>query len=139
MAASPLYRAILRRHVQQLLRPKQGAGQRRAKSSKQPHAPEKEDPVPVPNTVAALPLWQRLGPLTRLAQAYARAQRRRPYVTQVCTSLVIYFCADLSAQRISGKDYDPVRTARSLVIGGVSSIPSYRWYVLNIPTSISIG
>ena len=90
----------------------------------------------MPNIVAALPLWQRLGPLTRLAQAYARSQRRRPYVTQVCSSLVVYFCADISAQNISGKDYDPARTGRALVIGGLSSIPSYEWYV-SYPTRAS--
>ncbi len=85
--------------------------------------------MPVPNTVATLPLWQRLGPLSWLAGAYARAQRARPYATQLCSSLVIYFCADLSAQRISGDDHDPVRTGRSLLIGAISSIPSYKWYV----------
>ncbi len=85
------------------------------------------DAIPVPNTVATIPLWQRLGPLTRLAEAYARAQRRRPYVTQLCSSLVIYFCADISAQRMSGKEYTPTRTGRALVIGSISSIPSYEW------------
>lgn len=30
---------------------------------------------------------------------------------------------------MGGKDYDPTRTVRSLVIGGLSSIPSYNWYV----------
>lgn len=82
----------------------------------------------MPNTVGPLPFWQRLGPLTRAGQAYARAQRRRPWATQLATTLVIYLCADVSAQRMGGKeDYDPRRTARSLVIGGVSSIPSYTW------------
>ncbi|RYP70430.1 hypothetical protein DL771_005471 [Monosporascus sp. 5C6A] len=88
-----------------------------------------EDPIPVQNTVGLLPFWQRLGPLTRAGQAYARAQRKRPWVTQVTSTLVIYFCADLSAQRISGNSYDPKRTVRSLIIGGVSSIPSYTWFM----------
>ncbi len=53
-----------------------------------------QDQVPTPNNVPTLSFWLRLGPLTRGAQAYARAQRKRPYVTQVCTSLFIYMCSD---------------------------------------------
>ncbi|KAK8029287.1 hypothetical protein PG991_006343 [Apiospora marii] len=87
-------------------------------------------PVPVPGAVAPLPIWQRLGPLTRGAEAYARAQRRRPWVTQVATMLVIYLCADISAQQISGKDeHEYARTARSLTIGGVAAIPGHIWFV----------
>lgn len=37
--------------------------------------------------------------------------------------------ADISAQSISGSDYDPKRTARSLTIGAISSIPSFEWFV----------
>ncbi|KAK1975362.1 hypothetical protein LZ30DRAFT_754166 [Colletotrichum cereale] len=88
-----------------------------------------EDPIPVPNTVSTIPLWQRLGPLTRAAEGYARGQRKRPLTTQFISSLVIYFCADLSAQHMSGKDYTPERTMRSLIIGAISSIPSYKWFI----------
>jgi hypothetical protein len=96
-----------------------------------PKAPKPEDPIPVAGgTVAPLPFWQRLGPLTRAGEAYARSQRRRPYVTQVLTSLVIYLCADLSAQRMSNKkEYEPQRTLRSLVIGGLAAIPGYNWFM----------
>ncbi len=97
--------------------------------SSESKVPRDEDPVPVPNTVATLPLWQRLGPLTRAAEAYARAQRRRPYVTQLCSTLVIYLCADISAQHISQKDYDAKRTGRSLAIGAIFAIPGYNWCV----------
>ncbi len=136
-----VFRALLRRQAQAPRWPRSrrhGQSQTRWQSSSEPTTktrptsrhPRAEDPVPVPNTVATLPLWQRLGPLTRLAEAYARAQRRRPYVTQLCSSLAIYFCADLSAQRMGGKGYyDPSRTARSLLIGAISSIPSYKWSV----------
>jgi hypothetical protein len=94
----------------------------------------KDDPtngtsIPVPNTVANLPLWQRLGPLSRGFQAYGRSQRKRPYTTQFCSSLVIYFLGDLSAQHINGDEYDPKRTLRALVISAGSSIPSYNWQV----------
>ena len=83
--------------------------------------------IPVPNTVATLPLWQRLGPLSRGFQAYGRSQRRRPYTTQFCSSLVIYFLGDLSAQNINGDEYNPARTLRALIISAGSSIPSYKW------------
>jgi hypothetical protein len=101
---------------------------RRPQSTKAPNKPLTEDPIPVPNTIGPLPFWQRLGPLTRLAQSYARAQKRRPYVTQLCSSLTIYFLGDLVAQWLSEDEgWDEKRTFRSLVIGGLSSIPSYRW------------
>ena len=83
--------------------------------------------IPVPNIVANLPIWQRLGPLSKGLQAYSRSQRKRPYTTQFCSSLVIYFLGDLSAQNISGDEYDPKRTMRALVISAFSSIPSYKW------------
>lgn len=100
--------------------------------------------IPVPSL-----LW--LEPIVTPFRAYGRAQQRRPYVTQLLSSLVIYFLGDLSAQRISGGaktsdanteqtseegaentggwTYDPARTARALLIGGLSSIPSYRWFL----------
>ncbi|CCF39273.1 Mpv17/PMP22 family protein [Colletotrichum higginsianum] len=102
--------------------------QRRAHSDA-PKPKRAEDPIPVPNTVSTIPLWQRLGPLTRAAEGYARAQRKRPLTTQLVSSLVIYFCADLSAQNMSGNDYNPERTMRSLTIGAISSIPSYKWFI----------
>ncbi|RYP88499.1 hypothetical protein DL769_000266 [Monosporascus sp. CRB-8-3] len=130
--AAPFLRVALRRHLE-LLRTRRlpRPSRRHQSSSPSPGAkgPKTEDPIPVQNTVALLPFWQRLGPLTRAGQAYARAQRRRPWATQVASTLVIYFCADLSAQRMSGNGYDPKRTVRSLVIGGVSSIPSYTWFI----------
>jgi hypothetical protein len=87
--------------------------------------------IPIPATVANVPLWQRLGPLSRGFQAYGRSQRKRPYATQFCSSLVIYFLGDLSAQNINGDEYDPKRMLRALVISAGSSIPTYRWYVVS--------
>jgi hypothetical protein len=93
----------------------------------------RSESIPVPNTVSPLPLWQRLGPLTAVATAYARAQKRRPWGTQFVSALVIYGLADVSAQNIgSDDDIDPKRTARSLVIGGIAAIPSYLWYVVPV-------
>jgi hypothetical protein len=124
MASAALQRALRRQTIQ--LR---NALHRRPQSTKHAEPKRPEDPIPVPNTVSPLPLWQRLGPLTRAAEGYARAQRKRPYVTQLCSSLVIYFCGDAAAQRIGGEDYDPARTGRALTIGAISSIPSFHWFV----------
>lgn len=121
MAGTFIYRAALRRQAQFLARPPQ----RRWQSSKP------EQPIPVQNTVppptAEVPFWLRLGPLTRATQAYGRAQRKRPWVVQLCTSLTIFCLGDISAQRMSGKDYDPERTGRAVIIGGIISIPNFEW------------
>ncbi|KAI0542956.1 hypothetical protein GGR58DRAFT_450145 [Xylaria digitata] len=113
-----------------------------------------DDPIPVPSVVPPLPFWQCLGPLTRAGEAYARAQRARPWATQVASALVVYLCADFGAQWISsggqdkaddsvkGKEnsvgendgaekrrkHDWARTARSLAIGGSAAIPGYIWF-----------
>lgn len=75
--------------------------------------------------------WKRLGPLTRPVEAYGRAHRKRPYVTQVISAVTIFALGDMGAQRIGGKDYDPVRTGRSLIIGAVAAIPQFKWLVLS--------
>lgn len=92
------------------------------------------------------------GPVGRAGRSYSRAQDRRPYLTQLCSSIVVYLCGDLSAQFLfpseakksaedkdgeSGQDeeeeqeeageYDPGRTLRHLTVGIGSSIPSYNW------------
>ncbi|KAI1801074.1 hypothetical protein F4811DRAFT_535981 [Daldinia bambusicola] len=106
--------------------PKPGNGTEATAKSK----PPVEDPIPVGSTpVPPLPWWQRLGPLTRAGEAYGRAQRKRPWATQVVSALVIYLAADISAQRIGGKEYVPERTARNMVIGGVAAVPNFLWFV----------
>ena len=88
------------------------------------------------------------GPVGRFARSYSRVQDRRPYLTQICSSIVIYLCGDLTAQYLfpsepgkpttgnqdgdghSGQEtgwYDPLRTLRHLTVGIGSSIPSYNW------------
>lgn len=130
MAAGPFQHGAFLRQQLRFLRPssRPRQPQRRWRHSK-PEIDATEKEIPIPNTVptADIPFWMRLGPLTRSVQAYGRAQRRRPWITQICTSLTIYFCADLSAQHINGKEYDVERTGRSLIIGGISSIPSFEW------------
>ncbi|KAI0206367.1 hypothetical protein F4808DRAFT_117357 [Astrocystis sublimbata] len=121
-----------------------------AKQIAEQPGPDATSPIPAPNIVTPLPFWQRLGPLTRAGQAYARAQRARPWATQVASALVIYLCADFGAQRMSasgqtdasddkvsgeeqgaekgGRKHDWARTARSLAIGGSAAIPGYIWF-----------
>lgn len=86
-----------------------------------------------------------LGPVL---QGYTKIQAQRPYTTQICTSISIWLCGDLSAQLLfppepiddsendgsfdksqGPQEYDPWRTARHLTVGIVASIPSYEWYV----------
>lgn len=75
-----------------------------------------------------LPLLQRLGPITRAANAYDDIQKRRPWATQLGASLCVYFCGDMLAQYIDGKNYNPSRTLRHLTIGAGASVPGYAWY-----------
>ncbi|EPE31012.1 hypothetical protein GLAREA_03979 [Glarea lozoyensis ATCC 20868] len=91
--------------------------------------PDDSTSIPVPNTVPTIPIWQRLGPLSRGFQAYGRSQRKWPYRTQFISSLVIYFLGDLSAQKMNGDEYDGKRTLRAFVISAGSSIPSYKWFM----------
>lgn len=92
--------------------------------------PAKGTSIPVPNTVPTLPIWQRLGPLSSAFRAYGRSQRKRPLTTQLVSSIVVYFLGDLAAQKINGDEYNPARAGRALIIGGMSSIPSYKWLVV---------
>lgn len=129
-----------------------------------PPPPPPAGSVASPAGAAGAPLttnrsvWEMVksSPIGRFGRWYTRAQERRPYVTQVASSFVIYLCGDLSAQLLfptevkaveSGRDnsketaaakqgegrerkpggYDPLRTLRHLTVGLVSSIPSYKW------------
>ena len=81
--------------------------------------------------VSTRPLWERFGPLSNVFSGYARAQKGRPWATQLGTSLVVYLCGDLSAQYIDGEGYDSFRTLRHLTIGGLMAIPAYSWSVVS--------
>ncbi|KAI0379237.1 hypothetical protein F5Y04DRAFT_131239 [Hypomontagnella monticulosa] len=119
-------------------KPNAAAGEAGAAKPK-PEAPV-ENPIPVGSTpVPPLSIWSRLGPLTTAGRAYARAQRNRPWATQIASSIVIYFAADVSAQSIGGKEYVPERTVRNMGIGAVCAVPSFLWFIwlsqhLNYPS-----
>ena len=73
-------------------------------------------------------------PFMRPFHGYAAMQKRSPLLTQLESSLVIYFLGYLSAQYVSnsGKEdasYEPSRGLKALIIGGLSSIPSYKWFM----------
>ena len=74
-------------------------------------------------------LWRRLSPLHKVFGAYSRAQKERPWVTQVCSVTTIWCCGDLVAQRIGGDDYNPWRTLRHVTIGFIVAIPTHIWSV----------
>jgi protein Mpv17 len=106
-------------------------------------APETASTIPGPS-------WLWLEPIYGPFRAYGRVQQRKPYMTQFISSLVIYFMGDMVAQSVSGPEpkertleegeemgwvqewsdnRDWHRTGRSLIIGGLSSIPSYKWFL----------
>lgn len=120
MLSIMLLRAALRRPGLTLRIPR---AQRRLQSN----GVKPEETIPVPGTVAPLPIWQRLGPLTAGARTYARWQGKRPLATQFWTAVFIYACADLSAQNVGDDEYDVTRTGRSILIGGVAALPTYKW------------
>lgn len=120
---------------------------RRCNATKPPvgqKAPDSTRSIPGPS-------WLWLEPVIEPFRAYGRVQQRRPYITQLVSSLVIYFVGDLVAQSITApegkaeeeeqetdergwvqqwsEDRDWARTGRALMIGGISSIPSYKWFV----------
>ncbi|KAF4468123.1 mpv17 pmp22 family [Fusarium albosuccineum] len=128
MATPMLLRAALRRNGLCFGPGRLPRVQRRLQSSAG-KPPKTEESIPVPSTVAPLPLWQRLGPLTTAAQAYARSQKKRPLATQVATAVFIYICADFSAQYVSGNEYNPARTTRNAIIGAAVAIPNYKWFM----------
>ncbi|KAK4197629.1 hypothetical protein QBC40DRAFT_308881 [Triangularia verruculosa] len=130
MAVCAAVKTALRRQIQNL----EKLRQRRLHSTKingakPTESAQQQGPITPPAKILPPPLWTRLGPLTRAAQAYGRAHHKRPKTTQLLTSLFIFLCGDISAQTISGEDHDFGRTARALFIGGSSSLPSYFWVV----------
>ncbi|KAE8363543.1 hypothetical protein BDV27DRAFT_165419 [Aspergillus caelatus] len=68
-------------------------------------------------------------PALALLDWYSHSQSRRPYLTQLCLTPLIYCIGDLSAQMIGDDDFDPRRSFRSIVIGLVIAIPSREWFL----------
>ena len=70
----------------------------------------------------------------RPLRAYGRMQKRSPLTTQLESSLIIYYLGDLMSQNVSSNafmdaQYEPIRGLRAMIIGSISSIPSYKWFL----------
>ena len=108
-------------------------------SSPSPTTPPKNAiPQQQKRTMIPGPAWAWIEPLATPFYAYGRMQARSPLLTQLLSSLTIYFIGDLSAQLVatSGNEdasdahvYEPIRGIRALIIGGLFSIPSYKWFM----------
>jgi protein Mpv17 len=116
--------------------------QHRAQSQKNPSPENTPSPSTQESTATkaasyiTTPKWFApfVQPLTAPFRAYGRVQSRRPYITQFTSSLIIYFLGDLSSQLVqrdtdASFTYDPSRGLRAITIGGISSIPSYRYFI----------
>jgi protein Mpv17 len=98
-------------------------------------APKTPSP-PISSRILANPiLHTALAPV----RAFTRSQHSHPYITQLVSSLVVYLLGDLSAQHISREilpngttkefEWDPLRTLRALIIGGLAAVPGYNWFL----------
>ncbi len=61
-------------------------------------------------------------------------QKRSPLTTQLESTLIIYYLGDLCSQTVSSNvfidaEYEPIRGLRAMLIGSLSSIPSYKWFL----------
>jgi hypothetical protein len=95
--------------------------------------PQKNKPANGPEAfTGSYTSW--IDPIKIPFRAYSNMQSRSPYLTQFETSLVIYFLGDVSAQTVQTNlftegRYEPIRGVRAMIIGGISSIPSYKWFL----------
>lgn len=48
-------------------------------------------------------------------------------MTQLFSSLIIWFIGDQLAQGVGGEPYDGKRTLRHLTTGAIVSLPVYKW------------
>ena len=78
--------------------------------------------------------WAWIEPVKIPFRVYEGMQSRHPLMTQWETTLIIYFLGDLSAQSVQTSffteaRYEPIRSLRALVIGGIVSIPSFKFFM----------
>ncbi|KAL2208541.1 hypothetical protein CC79DRAFT_1366749 [Sarocladium strictum] len=66
---------------------------------------------------------------SKLFSWYTRQQKNRPYITEICSTIIVYCIGDFAAQALSGEPYDPTRTIRSLAIGSIAAIPTRMWFL----------
>ena len=80
------------------------------------------------------PSWAWIDPFMRPFRAYGRMQKRSPLMVQLESTLVIYFLGDLCSQTVGSNvfidaQYEPIRGLRAMIIGSISSIPGYKWFL----------
>ncbi|TKA30430.1 hypothetical protein B0A50_02657 [Salinomyces thailandicus] len=80
------------------------------------------------------PGWGWIEPLGAPLRAYGNMQKRSPILTQLESTLIIYYLGDVSAQimqtnAFADASYEPARGLKALTIGLISSIPSYKWFL----------
>lgn len=96
-----------------------------------PSDPARQAKAPSPKTIPG-PSWLYLEQLQTPFRHYTRFHQRRPNLTQLLSGIIIYFLGDASAQRIQSSSpddgYDPVRAARTTLIGALASVPAYKWF-----------
>jgi protein Mpv17 len=68
-------------------------------------------------------------PIASLFDWFSHSQSRRPYITQLCLTPLIFCLGDFSAQMIGDDDFDYHRSLRSVIIGLVIAIPSHEWFL----------
>lgn len=71
-----------------------------------------------------------LSPFAEVFRSYGRAQRRRPWLTQILTAVGVYTLGDYSAQTYFGSEdgsYDLVRTGRMTLVGAAFAVPWFEW------------
>lgn len=95
--------------------------------------PPPPPPPPQQRTIPG-PTWAWIDPLMRPFRAYAGMQRRSPLMTQWESALVIYYLGDLSSQLVMTNafldaQYEPIRGLRAMIIGSITAIPSYKWFL----------
>ena len=89
-------------------------------------------PLPPTRTIPTQNSW--IDPFLRPFRAYGRMQHRSPLMTQFESTLVIYYLGDLVSQTIGTNvfidgEYEPIRGLRMMLIGALSSIPGYKWFI----------
>lgn len=97
------------------------------KTPPSPKSTEAAQPTAKEGEVPTSILWRSLEPFMHHFRSFDRLQSRRPLAVQFGASLLVYMFGDVVAQSIEDSEYDYKRTIRNMVIGGIMSVPGYKW------------
>jgi len=78
--------------------------------------------------------WAWIDSLSTPVRAYGAMQKRSPLLTQLESTMIIYYVGDLSAQTMqtdvfTEAPYEPIRGLKALIIASIASIPAYKWFM----------